>query len=105
MNIGRAIQLIREARSVRMNQLASEAAVSVPYLSLLESGQREASMPVLKRLADALDVPLDALLLLDQPGDGTLRSTNSRAKSIASAIQTLEDAEQKLLVRLQQAAT
>ena len=44
-------------------ELAKRAGVTKPYVSMIESGERKSpSLPILKRLAKALGVPVTARL-------------------------------------------
>jgi XRE family transcriptional regulator, master regulator for biofilm formation len=57
------LRTLREQRGLTQDQVASRAGVTKPYLSQLESGARKnPSLPVLKRLAKALGVPVTELL-------------------------------------------
>jgi DNA-binding XRE family transcriptional regulator len=57
------LRQLRTARGWTQAQLARRAGITVPYLSMLESGvRREPSLSVLRRLARALGVPTVALL-------------------------------------------
>jgi transcriptional regulator with XRE-family HTH domain len=47
--------------------LAQKAGLSVSYLSLLESGKREPSLQAMRDIAQALGIPLFALLALAMP--------------------------------------
>ena len=62
----RLATLIRTRRAtlgLTQEQLAKRARIGQAYLAMLESGQRKSpSLPVLKRLAKALDVDAGALL-------------------------------------------
>jgi transcriptional regulator with XRE-family HTH domain len=54
---------IRTERELTQRDLAKKAKVTEAYISQLESGTRKnPSLPVLKRLARALGVPVTALL-------------------------------------------
>ena len=48
--------------SVDKQQLAEKAGLSKPYLSQLESGKRNGTTDILKKLAQALSVGLDELV-------------------------------------------
>jgi transcriptional regulator with XRE-family HTH domain len=56
------IRVWREHRGLSQQQLADETGISKPYLSQLESGKREASQRVIRRLARALSIDLDDLI-------------------------------------------
>jgi len=45
-----------------LEQLARLTGISAPALSLIETGKRDARLTTLKRIADALRVPLAALI-------------------------------------------
>jgi XRE family transcriptional regulator of biofilm formation len=55
--------MLREEKGLTQEGLAKLAGVTKPYVSMIESGNRKSpSLPVLKRLAKALGVPVTALL-------------------------------------------
>ena len=96
MNIGRAIRILRETNQVRLGDLAKEARLSVSMLSMIENGQREPSLGALRRLAGGLGVPMDVLLSVVQPGEGTLASSDQRAGKFAAAMRRLERVEEEI---------
>lgn len=63
MNISRAIRTCRHARGLSQLALAAEVGISASYLSSLESGRKEPSLPLLRRIAAALDLPIDLVML------------------------------------------
>jgi transcriptional regulator with XRE-family HTH domain len=53
----------REAKGMTQEQVAQKAGVTKQYITMLEAGKRESpSLPVLRRLAKALGVPVRELL-------------------------------------------
>ena len=57
------IKRLREERGLTPEELAKRAGVTKPYVSMIESGERKSpSLPILKRLAKALGVPVTARL-------------------------------------------
>lgn len=96
MNLGRAIQILRETNNIRRGDLARDAGLSMSMLSMIENGQREPSLSALRRLAGALGVPVDVLLAASQPGEGTLASSDERADSLADILQRLERLEEEI---------
>jgi XRE family transcriptional regulator of biofilm formation len=57
------LKRIREARGMTQDALARKAKISKPYISQIENGIRKSpSLPVLRRLAKALGVPVTELL-------------------------------------------
>jgi len=55
------IRVWREHRGMTQQELADRAAISKPYLSQLETGQRQGTVRVLSRIAEALGVSLEDL--------------------------------------------
>ena len=56
------IRVWREYRGLTQQQVAKSAQISKPYLSQLESGQRNGTTEVLVAIAKALDVLLDDII-------------------------------------------
>ena len=57
------IKRLREERGLTPEELAKRAGVTKPYVSMIEGGERKSpSLPILKRLAKALGVPVTARL-------------------------------------------
>lgn len=55
------LKIIRKHRGLTQDGLATEAGISRPYLTEIETGRKEGSIRSLKSLANALDVPLELL--------------------------------------------
>lgn len=64
MKLGKAIRLCREHRGISRTSLASKAELSVSYISLLEQDKRDPNLSKVKRIANALEVPMSILLFL-----------------------------------------
>ena len=64
MNIGSAIHLARTKRKLSQAALAERAEISVSYLSMLERSKRDPALSTLKRVANALGMPLEILFFL-----------------------------------------
>lgn len=61
--LGTVLKMLREENGLTQDTVARRSKVTKPYLSQLETGARKnPSLPVLKRLARALGVPVTALL-------------------------------------------
>lgn len=56
-----SIKLWREQRGFTQQGLASQAGISKPYLSQIESGKRRGAVETLAAIARVLEVPLDIL--------------------------------------------
>ena len=57
-----ALRAIRERSGLTVTDLARLSGISQPHISNLERGNRRATPPTIKVLADALGVPMMALL-------------------------------------------
>jgi transcriptional regulator with XRE-family HTH domain len=100
MEIGRAIRIVRQAKRVRISELASKAGISVPFLSLIESGGRQPSIAVVHRVALALGVPSAAFMVLAQPRHGSLSSSDMATARLVDSIGKLAAAEEALRAQL-----
>ena len=60
--VGRAVNRLRQARSLTVTGLSAEAGVSQAMISRIENGQVSPSLGTLAALASALEVPVMALL-------------------------------------------
>ncbi|MBB4007132.1 helix-turn-helix domain-containing protein [Allorhizobium taibaishanense] len=57
------IRTFRTYRNLSVSDLAAAAGISQPYLSEIESGKKTGSVDVLKRIATALKVDLDDIVV------------------------------------------
>ncbi|NKQ36620.1 MAG: helix-turn-helix transcriptional regulator [Chloroflexi bacterium] len=62
VNGERPLRLWREYRGLTLQTLADRVGISKSYLSQIETGDRDGSIDVMKRLAAALDVSLDDII-------------------------------------------
>jgi transcriptional regulator with XRE-family HTH domain len=61
--LSRVIKQLREAKEMSQQALANKVGVTAAYITMLETEKRKSpSLPVLKRLAKALGVPVTELL-------------------------------------------
>lgn len=60
--LGDRVRELRARRGMTRKILAKDSGVSERYLAQLETGRGNASLSILRRLARALDVPIDALI-------------------------------------------
>lgn len=59
---GRRIREARAGQGLSLEQLARLTGISAPALSLIETGKRDPRLTTLKRISDALRVPVTVLL-------------------------------------------
>jgi DNA-binding Xre family transcriptional regulator len=55
------IRVWREHRAMSARELAARSGLSTPYVSQIETGKREGTIAVLRRIAEALSVTLEDL--------------------------------------------
>jgi DNA-binding XRE family transcriptional regulator len=58
-----SVRVFRTYRKMTVSELAEAAGISQPYLSEIESGKKTGSVDVLKRIATALKVDLDDIVV------------------------------------------
>lgn len=68
-HIGRRVKEIRGTKDMSQAELAEQIDMSVPYISLIETGAKKASLSTLILIANALGVTVDALLNGNQSND------------------------------------
>jgi transcriptional regulator with XRE-family HTH domain len=61
--VGQRIRARRVAEGLTLDQFARLSGISGPALSLIETGKRDARLTTLARIAAALRLPLEALLV------------------------------------------
>lgn len=57
------LKVWREYRELTQQEIAKEAGISIPFLSQLETNKRQPSLRIYQKLAHALNVSLDMLVL------------------------------------------
>ncbi|MGP3967011.1 helix-turn-helix domain-containing protein [Streptomyces sp. 6N223] len=95
--VGEVLRRERRAQERTLKDVAEDARISMPYLSELERGRKEASSEVLAAAARALGLGLAELLTLVQDelarrtatGTGTATGTAERAARATSSITRL----------------
>lgn len=71
--LGAGIRALREQRSLSQESLSDRAGISYQYLSGIENGRENFTIQVLESLANALEMPLEALVAMayESKGAGT----------------------------------
>lgn len=96
LSVGKAIKIMREAKGDALGELAVQAHISTPYLSLLETGKRTPSLAVIDRLANALDVPVDVFLLLASGQRTSLATTSIETNRLLAILKQMEEIEKRV---------
>ena len=76
--IGQNVRAARAAAGLTQGQLGDKAKIAVPHVSRLEAGTHLPSVATLKKVADALEVPICSLL--DPPEDEKDQPKKKRGK-------------------------
>lgn len=96
VTIGRAIKIIREANGKPLGELAMEANVSIPYLSLIEGDKRTPSIEVINRVAFSLGVPPEIFILIGSGSKTTLMSRDKSTEKLIAIIKQMEGFEKRI---------
>ena len=78
--IGEKIRSIRKSKNLTIVQMAEQINVTSGYISQIERDLISPSLAVLKRLAEALEVPLSALFLEDGSQNVVTIQQNERTR-------------------------
>lgn len=62
MRFGQVLRYLRQSKGLSQAKLAEDAKISASYLSQLENDAREATLPLLRRIAAILGVPGTVLM-------------------------------------------
>ena len=90
--IGQRIRRIRKARSISQERLAESANISTVHMSHIENGNTKLSLPVIVKIADALDVRVDSLLY-DEPRGGATIAVDE----IAAVLEACDAAQARII--------
>lgn len=60
--LGKAIARARGSKSMTQEELAEKAHLTQTFISLLETGQRKASMKTLEKIANALQIKVNKII-------------------------------------------
>jgi XRE family transcriptional regulator, regulator of sulfur utilization len=100
-SLGKTIHILRLARGYSTTTLATRAEVSPSLVSLIESGKKEPSIAVLNQIAEALSVSVELLIIMAQPRDSKLKTTDAKSNKIAASIENIILSEERLKKALQ----
>lgn len=76
--LGKRIRILRTRQGLSQSQLADSAGVSQTYLSEVEAGKRNVSVPYLEAIAQRLSIPVHELLKVEMEDsrEAVLRELN-----------------------------
>jgi transcriptional regulator with XRE-family HTH domain len=96
MNLGQTAKLMRTASGLGQKEIAEQLGVTVNYMSLVENGKREPSLPFLRRLARVLHVPVGLFFLWENHGP------RSSQRGFSQLLETVTKLEAMYLVAKRQ---
>lgn len=95
-NLGKTIRIIRLAKGLRLSALAKSSDVSVPFMSLVETGDRQPSLGVIRKIASALGIPSEALVLMSVGNESSLHTSDIATAEITDGVKKLIEVEDQL---------
>ena len=99
-NIGKTIKILRQAKALKVSALAKVAGVSNPFLSLVENGERNPSLAVLRKIAEGLGLPSEALILMSIENETEIVSSNYLVNDLSNNVSRLIELEAELKEKL-----
>ena len=96
LTIGKAIKILREARGKSLGDLAVQAKISVPCLSLVEANKRNPSLDVGERVAGVLGVSSDIFLLIGSKSNNSLSTSDDLTSRLMSIFMQMEKFEKRI---------
>lgn len=92
--LNKALKIVREVHRMKQGELADSLGISKSYLSELERGEKKVSLDVLKKYADAFDVPASTFLSFMEALEGESEVRRARAEKLLSVLSWTIEKEQ-----------
>lgn len=89
MKLGTAIKLIRTSSGLKQKEIAERLGVTSNYISLVESGNREPSVSLLKRLARVLGVPVGLFFLWEEDDLAASRKNVEKVRQLLAQLEAM----------------
>ena len=83
MTLGQTIKYLRQSKRLSQVDLANRLEISASYLSQLEGGKRQATIPLLRRIAGELGAPSALLFAAALAGEGEASAPDLLQDAIA----------------------
>jgi transcriptional regulator with XRE-family HTH domain len=81
VELGRLVQQRRHELSLTRRDLAAASGVSYSYVSQIETGDRDPSLKTMRKLADILELPMEAMASLVSPEEWLTTSASAPLRS------------------------
>lgn len=87
MNYSKAVRMARSIANISQQELAERAALNRSYISLIESGDRNATTETLEKIASAIEIPphLFTLLAVEESDKAAIGKEQIQSLGIALA--------------------
>tara|TARA_R110002020_G_scaffold26275_1_gene84922 strand:+ start:487 stop:774 length:288 start_codon:yes stop_codon:yes gene_type:complete len=92
MDLGLAVKTLRKNKGLTQGNFCETVGITQSYLSQVENGNKEPSMDVVKKIADALDTPIPVLFWFTLTEDDVDESKVEVFKLLKPSVDSLVDA-------------
>jgi len=89
MNIGKAIKNLRQQKGFKQTDFAVKCGLSQSYLSSIEKGTKEPTLTILKKIAEALSIPMPVLVFFSLDVEDISESKQDAYKILEPSIKGL----------------
>jgi transcriptional regulator with XRE-family HTH domain len=89
MNYSKAIRVARSLADLSQAELADRAQIDRSYLSLIESGKRQATIETIEKISQALKMPFHLLSLLGSEEEDVQKANPGQIESLSIALTKL----------------
>jgi len=93
--LNKALKIVREVHRMKQGEMATALGISKSYLSELERGEKNISLDVLRKYADAFDVPASTFLSFVEALEGESDARRARARKLLSVLSWTVDSHVK----------
>ncbi|MBZ5645433.1 MAG: helix-turn-helix domain-containing protein [Acidobacteriia bacterium] len=89
MKLGTAIKLIRTSSGLKQKEIATRLGVTSNYISLVESGNREPSVSLLKKMASVFGVPVGLFFLWEDGEDASSKENINQLRRLLAQLEAM----------------
>lgn len=99
MELGARLKEIRRGKGITLQEVARETGLSKSFVSQVEAGDANPSIASLKKIADALTIPLAALFEVQSNGvDGGAQDRSEAGNQAVNDVRVVKKHQRKMLV-------
>lgn len=93
--LGESLRLIRVFHDVQQNELADQLGVAQSYISEIESGKKQPTIPILEKYADFFGIPVSSILFFSETMEEGKLSERARVSISKKVLRLLDFIAQK----------